>query len=185
MSKRQRDLLELFEHILIYQAYGVLNDDSGQRPSQFFANPSGRLGIDTLCNTALEPIKMCKLLEKNHTNPREICIVGYPQINWQADPDSQGDLKNYLQYSAGRLAHQVGARSQLTEACHKLYDEEKKGGRRRKAEEEEEPPEEFSTTALFGWPVRVQTINGSERHKNDRDLAVPQFPRNCGTYNII
>ena len=157
MSKRQRDLLELFEHILIYQAYGVLNDDSGQRPSQFFANPNGRLGIDTLCNPALEPIKMCKLLEKSHTNPREICIVGYPQINWQADPDSTGPLKDYLQYSAGRLAHQVGARSQISEACHKLYDEEKKGGRRRKAEEEEEPPmEEFQTTPIFGWPVRAQ-----------------------------
>jgi hypothetical protein len=100
---------------------------------------------------------MCKLLEKSHTNPREICIVGYPQINWQADPDSTGPLKDYLQYSAGRLAHQVGARSQISEACHKLYDEEKKGGRRRKAEEEEEPPmEEFQTTPIFGWPVRAQ-----------------------------
>jgi hypothetical protein len=92
IHKRQRDLLELFEHILIYQAYGVLDDDSGQRPNHFYANPNGRLGIDTICNPALEPIKFCKLLQKHYNNPREICIVGYPQIDWQV-------LKSYFPLS--------------------------------------------------------------------------------------
>ena len=156
VSKRQRGLLELFEHILIYQAYGVLNDNSGLRPSCFFSNPNGRLGIDTLCNPSLEPIKITKLLEKGFNNPREICIVGYPQINWQGDPDSPGDLHDYLQYSAARLSHQVDARYKLAEAFTKYYEDEKKGSRRRKADDGD-TMEEFIIPGIFGWPVRVQS----------------------------
>ena len=156
IHKRQRDLLELFEHILIYQASGVLDDNSGQRPNLFYANPNGRLGIDTICNPALEPIKMCKLLEKHFNGPREVCIVGYPQIDWQGDPDVPGDLQEYLNYSAARLAHQVDARSKVSEACQEYYNEDKNKGRRRKADaEEEETREEFPIPAMFGWPVRV------------------------------
>ena len=157
VNKRQRDLLELFEHILIYQAYGVLNDDSGHRPSRYFSNPNGRLGIDTICNPFLEPIKICKLLERHFTKPREICIVGYPQINWQADPDEQGDLKDYLQFSSAQLAHQVDARYQMSEACRKFYGEKKKSRRRKADEEEEEIEEQFAIPCIPGCPVRVHS----------------------------
>ena len=135
----------------------MLDDNSAQRPNRFFSNPNGRLGIDTICNTALEPIKICKLLQKRFNNPREICIVGYPQIDWQGDPDGPGTLRDYLQYSSARLAHQVDIRHKISEACREFYSDEKKRNRRRKADEEEETvKEEFAVPAMFGWPVRAR-----------------------------
>jgi hypothetical protein len=153
VHKRQRELLEQLEHILIYQAYHALDDDSGLRPNRFYANPNGRLGIDTICNPSLEPIKMCKLLQRNYSNPRQVCIVGYPQIDWQGDPDRPGPLKDYLNYSNGRLAHQVDARARLAEALEECASKEKKN-RRRKADEEERA--EASLPAMFGWPVGIR-----------------------------
>ena len=103
---------------------------------------------------------MCKLLEKRFNNAREICIVGYPQIDWQGDPDSPGDLSDYLQYSNARLGHQVEARSKISQACYEYYveneEKKKKMSRRRKADEddEEDTREEFPIPAMFGWPIR-------------------------------
>ena len=161
--KRQRDLLELFEHILIYQAYGVLNDDSSERPNRFYANPNGRLGIDTICNPFLEPFKICKLLEKHFNSPHHICIVGYPQINWQGNIDiieggshSDSDLRDYVQYSSACLGHQVDARSKLSEAALEFYTQEKKS-RRRKADHEEEAKEEFPIPGMYGCPIRARS----------------------------
>ena len=117
VHKRQRELLEQLEHILIYQAYHALDDDSGLRPNRFYANPNGRLGIDTICNIMLEPFKMCKLIEKHYNHPKSISIIGYPIIDWQGNPGADEDLKQYLAYMAARLGHQVQARAKLTAAC--------------------------------------------------------------------
>ena len=154
-SKRQRELLELFEHILIYQSSGVMMDTSGMRPSQFFSNPSGHLGIDNICNTAYEPIKMCKILMKHFKNPRDIRIIGYPDINWRANPDSPGPLKNYINYATARLGHYVQAKVELSKACYEFYKEKKAKGRRRKDEVEEEEPQEYHLQIMFGWPLAV------------------------------
>ena len=149
--------MELLEHIIIYQASGVLDDDSCQRPKDFFTNPTGRMGLDTVCNILLEPLKMCKLIEKNYNNPKRISIINYPIIDWQGDPDAVGDLKNYLSYISARLGHQNQAKSRIQSACKEDSKDKAAKGRRRKADEEEDPePEPVKTYALlpcFGMPV--------------------------------
>lgn len=155
-SKRHREMTELLEHIIIYQASGVLGDESCQRPKDFFSNPTGRMGLDTVCNIMLEPLKMCKLLEKHYNDPKRISIISYPIIDWQGDPDVAGDLKSYLLYVSARLGHQVNARSKVISACREAFKDKPKG-RRRKADEEDDPePEQVKTYDLpptFGVPI--------------------------------
>ena len=155
-SKRQRELVELLEHIIIYQASGVLGDESCQRPKDFFSNPTGRMGLDTVCNIMLEPIKMCKLTEKHYNSPRNISIINYPIIDWQGDPDTRGDLKQYLNYSSARLGHQVQSRLRIFSACKEAF-KEKPRGRRRKADDQDDPePEpamEYALLPIFGVPI--------------------------------
>ena len=109
-------MLELREHLSIHQSSYVLRDESGMRPSQFYNNPSGHLGINTVCNTALEPIKMSSLLMRHFNNPSNIQIIGYPMIDWRSNPDNQGPLKDYLAYAHGRLGHTVHASMVLRKA---------------------------------------------------------------------
>ena len=149
-------MVELLEHIVIYQASGVLGDESCQRPKDFFSNPTGRVGLDTVCNISLEPLKMCKLIEKHYNDPKKISIINYPTIDWQGDPDADGDLKNYLSYNSARLSHQVNSRNKILGAC-KESSKDKPKSRRRKADEEEDPEPEaeklYSLPAMFGMPI--------------------------------
>lgn len=152
-------MVELLEHIIIYQASGVLGDESCLRPKDFFSNPTGRIGIDTVCNILLEPLKICKLIEKNYNNPRQISIVNYPMIDWQGDPDADGDLKKYLSYISACLGHQIQARNKIQTACKETFKDKSNAakGRRRKADEEEDPEPEpaktYELTSSFGVPV--------------------------------
>lgn len=156
-SRRQRELIELLEHIIIYQASGVLGDESCQRPKDFFSNPTGRMGIDNVCNIMLEPLKICKLIERNYNDPRNISIIGYPIIDWQGDPDEEGGLKRYLNYISARLGHQVNARGVMNTACREVAARDKPKGRRRKADDQEEPEQEpeklYNLPPIFGVPV--------------------------------
>ena len=146
----------MLEHIIIYQASGVLGDESCQRPKDYFSNATGRMGIDTICNIMLEPFKICKLIEKHYNHPRNISIIGYPIIDWQGNPSTDEDLKHYLNYIAARLGHQVQARTRMATSC-KDYNKEKPRNRRRKADEEEdpepEPPKSYTLLPIFGVPV--------------------------------
>lgn len=148
--------MELLEHIIIYQASGVLGDESCQRPKDFFSNPTGRMGLDTVCNIMLEPIKMCKLIEKHYNNPNHVLIVNYPLIDWQGDPDTRGDLKQYLTYSSARMGHQVQARNTISLSCKEAFKEKPKG-RRRKADDIEDPEPVVNSTfpllPIFGIPI--------------------------------
>ena len=38
-----------------------------------------------MCLPAFEPYKICKLMHKHFKDPKDICIVGYPIIDWQGD----------------------------------------------------------------------------------------------------
>jgi hypothetical protein len=157
-SKRQRELIELLEHIIIYQASGVLGDESCQRPKDFFSNPTGRMGLDTVCNIMLEPIKMCKLIEKHYNNPKNISIIGYPIIDWQGDPDAGGDLKRYLNYISARLGHQIHARNKISQACSDASKEKPKGRRRKADEQDDQEPVQvklYDLPPIFGVPVEV------------------------------
>jgi hypothetical protein len=148
-------MLSLLEGMIIYQSSHVLRDESGMRPSMFFNNPTGHLGIDTVCNTALEPIKMSSLLIRHFNNPRNIRIIGYPQIDWRSNPDAEGPLKKYIAYQHGRLGHAVHARAQLKKAIHTFYRDSGKSAKkqRRGTEEEQEEQEELQLEYLFGWPI--------------------------------
>lgn len=156
-NKRQRELMELLEHIIIYQASGVLGDESCQRPKDYFSNPTGRMGIDNVCHVLMEPIKMCKLIERNYNSPRRISIINYPNIDWQGDPDAPGNLKRYLSYISACLGHQIQARNRLTMACKESGKERPKGRRRKaddqEAEQEPEPPPTYDLLPAFGVPV--------------------------------
>ena len=149
--------MELLEHIIIYQASGVLGDDSCQRPKDFFSNTTGRMGIDNICNILLEPFKICKLIEKNYNSPKNISVIGYPIIDWQGNPRTDLDLMNYLNYISSRLGHQVSVNTKVSVACKDANKDKKKGGRRRKADDEEEPEPEpdvaYYIPPVFGTPV--------------------------------
>jgi hypothetical protein len=114
------------------------------------------MGLDTVCNIMLEPIKMCKLTEKHYNSPRNISIINYPIIDWQGDPDTRGDLKQYLNYSSARLGHQVQSRLRIFSACKEAF-KEKPRGRRRKADDQDDPePEpamEYALLPIFGVPI--------------------------------
>ena len=149
--------MELMEHIIIYQASGVLGDESCQRPKDFFANPTGRMGLDTVCNILLEPLKICKLIEKNYNNPKNISIINYSAIDWQGDPDT-GDLKRYLQYTSGRLSHQVQARAKVVFACKETASDKPKrrddsDPKRRKESEDE--IKQYPLLPIFGFPIEI------------------------------
>lgn len=148
--------MELLEHIIIYQASGVLGDESCQRPKDYFSNPTGRMGLDTVCNIMLEPIKMTKLVEKHYNDPKHISIINYPLIDWQGDPDAPGHLKNYLNYISARLGHQIQYRSKIQNACKEAFKEKPKG-RRRKADEQEasdeQPVTQYNLLPIFGFPI--------------------------------
>jgi hypothetical protein len=81
-SVRHMELMEMLEHILIYQTSEALADKSGRRPSEFYGNPTGPLGIDTICCPAYEPIKMINLIRRNHRDVSDVRIIGYPDIDW-------------------------------------------------------------------------------------------------------
>ena len=146
-------LRELFEHSLIFQSSCILHDESGMRPRQFYDNPTGALGINTVCNTALEPIKMVSWLTSNYKDVSNIKIIGYPEIDWMSNPDASGPLKEYLAYSAGRLSHVVHCRFELKNAFSVFY-MDKKDKKKRSEEDDGDEQTEFKLVPVFGWPVR-------------------------------
>ncbi len=117
--------------------------------------------MDTVCNVMLEPIKMTKLIEKHYNEPRKISIINYPLIDWQGNPDAQGDLRNYLNYISARLGHQIQCRNKVQEAC-KEANKEKPRGRRRKADDrdgaEQRTVTEFNLLPTFGFPIEKNRL---------------------------
>ena len=148
-----RYLRGLLEHILIYQASGVMGDNSGVNPSEFFCNPGGRLGIDRVCSPGFEPYKICKLVTKHFKNPRELRIIGYPHLDWlgdTGDPAEEEALAQLERFVKAMRGRQMEARSKLEQACKEFGTKKRKRG-----EEEEEEDPEYAVMSLFGWPVRA------------------------------
>ena len=146
VSKRNRELTELFEHVIIYQASRVMGDMSTERPKDYFCNPGGRLGIDKVCHPGFEPYKMCRLLMKQHERPASIKIIGYPDIDWMGDKSS-GRLKEHWNYIRGQRAHQMHARTELSAACVEM-------NKKKDKRSDQEEKEEWLVVTRFGWPVR-------------------------------
>ena len=153
-SKKQRQLLELFEHIIIYQAAGVMGDTSTERPKDYFCNPGGRLGIDKVCHPGMEPFKMCKLLSKLCPAVRDVRIIGYPQIDWLRDHNLPGGTKDHWTYVKAARARQMMARDELKTACEQFSAPKKVGKKRGREEEASDEPEqtEWHVTGYYGWP---------------------------------
>ena len=143
VNKRQLELLELFEHLVIYQASRVMGDTSTERPRDYFCNPSGRLGIDKVCHPGFEPYKMAQLIKKHYVRPSNIRIVGYPCIDWA---NAQGRAyKDHWNYVRGMRGHQMHLRAELNKAIFDFTKKEKK--------KDEPEREDFLLPSMFGWPV--------------------------------
>ena len=142
----------------------IRTDTSGQRPSDFFENPNGRLGAHMLCNPFLEPFKMMNLISRRH-KPENLRIIGYPDINWQGSASEDGPLKDYLFFSEGYSAHVVDWSSKISCFCKGPEPERRpRGGRRRRGNDgashgtsddgtvEEQPTDDHNVPIIPGWP---------------------------------
>ena len=125
-----------------------MGDTSTERPRDYFCNPSGRLGIDKVCHPGFEPYKMAQLIFKNYPRPRNIKIVGYPQLDWGSKDHPA--FRNHWNYVRGQRGHQMQLRAELRKAVFEFTaKKEKKRGH------EEEEKEEWMLPSAFGWPVRA------------------------------
>ena len=154
----------MFEYILMEQLAAIRTDTTGQRPSDFFENPNGRLGAHMLCNPFLEPFKMINLISRQH-QPRNVRIIGYPDIDWQGEASVDGALKDYLSYSEGYSAHVVDWSAKIACFCRPVEpDRRSRAGRRRRGNDgsshggsedgaaEEELSGDHSVPIIPGWP---------------------------------
>lgn len=168
-NRRVSQLTEMLEHVIIYQACEVMGDRSDERPSDYFRNPNGRLGIHKVCLPAFEPYKMCKLLLR-HYQPRNARLIGYPDIDWlgeSRDPGKAAARKQYQDYTMAIRTHQIDACTKLRVACEdfakdsKNQDDMSKKRRRRPGQEggpQEEDlsgeAKEYKVLSYYGWPVK-------------------------------
>ena len=160
-SERQRGLREQFHRILIHQSSGMMGDKSGEMPSSYYSNPTGRLGIDRTCSPNLEPCKALYYLMQKYTHIREVKIIGYYDIDYQADPRTNAHLQKYLEYSTAYIGQVKAARDKLNEALldfNKPRNTESKKKRARGGPEEVErddigPIKEYEIPPIPGWPV--------------------------------
>ena len=148
------------------------NSSTYMRPRDFFDNPNGVQGANTLCNPFSEPLKMIKMIRDRHADARRIRIIGYPNIDWTSNPDAPGDLNDYLKYMMCYSAQVVEWSGRLSEYCKSLplrsSGKRKRGGgagnraspgSRQNDQASEDGPEEIdpwsvdhSIGIIPGWP---------------------------------
>jgi hypothetical protein len=117
LNRKRNELLDMFESILMDQYSKFTNSSTYQRPRDFFDNPNGVQGAHTLLNPFSEPLKMIKMIRDRHADASSIRIIGYPNIDWQGNPDERGDLNNYLKYMMCYSAHVVEWSARINEYC--------------------------------------------------------------------
>ena len=139
----------------------MLGDETGVRPRDYYDNPNGRLGANTICNPLWDPLKMCRLLMEKDKTAANIRIIGYPAIDWQGDPDMPGPLKQYLNFASGYSAHIVDWNAKTNEATKELFrSAEEKKKKQRKGDNgalDDQDRSEFSIPIIFGWPTQKQS----------------------------
>ena len=108
MGKVISSLTELLEHVMIYQECGVNGIKSDSLPRHFYKNPMGLLGIDRVCLPSYEPLKMCKLVHKNLKDPKDVCIIGYTDIDWLVKSIA---LKQHMDYTKAERRQRIDALS--------------------------------------------------------------------------
>ena len=164
MNKTRNALFDTFISLLVSQTQGITGDLAGQNPRDFLENPNGRLGAHNLCNPFWEPFKMLKALEGS---PSKVRFIGYPDLDWQGDPNypTEGNhLRNYIAYANGYAGHVVDWCSKIQEAC-KEFDSAsgERPSRKKRRErpshglEDAESRTEFSLPVFYGLPARLDS----------------------------
>jgi len=191
IRRENTEMCYLLQQILLYQAAHVIGDTSGALPSAYYSNPTGKLGISTICNPFMDPLKILRLFERSIDGEITLFkIIGYYNIDWHKNPVSDPKLKAYMRYYSTYSGHVERLYSDLEQAIEALNTGERRKKRKSKkekpknadaeqqpVEEQMEDVQEFSNlTFLLGFPLLKDTLmeDGVERSyfvKFTRNLA--------------